>query len=185
MKQYRPHHVYIESMASHLAMTERILQRLNLPPQAITYFENYDREVRLPEVSWQTQLRGARQILVIAARPDVVLRKETFGDLYARPNTYHLRHGGNCVYHCEYCYLWANLRHTPELFVFADVDYMLTAISKELHLPGENGTILINAGEDSDALVIDDLTGLSRELVPFFGSSPSACLELRTKSTNV
>src|SRR5207244_10184129 len=43
----------------------------------------------------------------------------------------------------------------------------------------------IGTGELADSLALDPLTGLSRELVPFFAARPNALLELKTKTDAV
>jgi len=91
--------------------------------------------------------------------------------------------GMNCPMDCVYCILQAYL-NSPWLTVFVNVDDLLrelgTALAQEPHRFWRIGT-----GEFTDSMALDQLTGLSKTLVPFIGQQPRAVLELKTKSAAI
>lgn len=98
------------------------------------------------------------------------------------PHFYILAHGNGCVFQCAYCYLQLTFRGKVLQTVFTNTDDILREVDQ--FLTRENPSVL-NAGELSDALAVDDRTGLTKELVPRFASQDRHLLVLLTKSTNV
>jgi len=91
--------------------------------------------------------------------------------------------GANCPLSCTYCILQAYLDH-PAMVVHANVEEMLSELD-ELFFRFPSSFFRIGTGELTDSLVLDHLTGLSTILVPYFAAQKNACLELKTKTTNV
>jgi spore photoproduct lyase len=98
------------------------------------------------------------------------------------PHFYILAHGNGCVFNCAYCYLQLTFRGKVHQTIFTNTDDMLREV--EGFLAREEPAVL-NAGELSDALAVDDRTGLTKELVPRFASQNRHLLVLLTKSTKV
>lgn len=98
------------------------------------------------------------------------------------PHFYILAHGNGCVFRCAYCYLQLTFRGKVHQTIFTNTDDMLREVDQ--FLTREEPSVL-NAGELSDALAVDDRTGLTKELVPRFASQDRHLLVLLTKSTNV
>ncbi len=98
------------------------------------------------------------------------------------PHFYILAHGNGCVFQCAYCYLQLTFRGKVRQTVFTNTDDMLREVDQ--FLTREDPSVL-NAGELSDALAVDDRTGFTKELVPRFASQSRHLLLLLTKSTNV
>lgn len=98
------------------------------------------------------------------------------------PHFYILAHGNGCVFECAYCYLQLTFRGKVRQTIFTNADVMLREV--DAFLAREEPAVL-NAGELSDALAVDDRTGLTKELVPRFASQERHLLVLLTKSTKV
>lgn len=94
---------------------------------------------------------------------------------------YYLFHEMDCKYDCEYCYLQYYFQtKVPVIFVNRDrVLQEMEAILKAHPKP------YFHAGEVSDALAFDPLTGFSTEASALLEKYPGGTIEFRTKSTNV
>jgi spore photoproduct lyase len=91
-----------------------------------------------------------------------------------------LHFGTQCSLDCSYCILQAYLNQ-PNLRLFGNIDEMFSELSDVL---ADNPRRLhrIGTGEFTDSLLLDPFTELSRLLVPYFGGTPNAVLELKTKT---
>jgi spore photoproduct lyase len=98
------------------------------------------------------------------------------------PHFYILAHANGCVYNCAYCYLQLTFRGQVRQTVFTNRDAMFAEVRQFLARAEPSA---LNAGELSDALAVDHLTGLSRRLVPMFAAQDRHTLILLTKSANV
>ncbi|MFP4072211.1 MAG: radical SAM protein [Desulfovibrionales bacterium] len=87
--------------------------------------------------------------------------------------------GENCPLSCSYCILQAYFQDRV-LKVWANQDSLFkeleTAFSK---VPGKR--FRVGTGEFTDSLVLEPLTGFSRDLVAFLGGFENVCLELKSK----
>lgn len=95
--------------------------------------------------------------------------------------------GMNCPMDCVYCILQSYLNN-PWLSFFvntedlwAELDAALTAARRD----EPERLFRIGTGEFTDSLVLDNLTGFSKLLVPFMARHDNAILELKTKSANI
>lgn len=88
----------------------------------------------------------------------------------------------NCHFECVYCFLqeYTNL---PLMIVYANIDEMLHALQELLDTT--SSSIRIGTGEMADSLALDEITGFSQYLVPFFANQKKAFLELKTKSDSI
>lgn len=107
------------------------------------------------------------------------------------PSYYVLSHANGCPYRCDYCCLQLPLKniHTP--VAFENRMQMLAEVERFL---SRGRAQLLSAGESSDSLALDPLTGLASELVPLFARQDDGLLFpkerphkllLVTKSTNI
>src|SRR3989338_6781616 len=89
----------------------------------------------------------------------------------------------NCHFECMYCFLqeYTNL---PMMVVYANIKDMLTSVQEVLN-SASSQNIRIGTGEMADSLALDDMTGFSQHLVPFFADQKKAFLELKTKSAQI
>ncbi len=89
----------------------------------------------------------------------------------------------NCPLDCSYCILQAYMNQ-PNLRVFGNVEEKLQPVLNAIDLNPQK-TFRIGTGEFTDSLALDDITGLSRLLLPEFAKRKNAILELKTKTDRV
>ncbi len=89
----------------------------------------------------------------------------------------------NCHFECVYCFLqeYTNL---PLMVVYANIGEMLNSLRDTLNMTSLQN-IRIGTGEMADSLALDEITGFSQHLVPFFANQKKAFLELKTKSNRI
>jgi spore photoproduct lyase len=91
--------------------------------------------------------------------------------------------GSQCSLGCTYCILQAYFSN-PNLRLFANLDDMWGQLTE--HLRNSHRRVhRMGTGEFTDSLLLDPLTGLSQDLVPFFGDQRNGVLELKTKTAHV
>jgi spore photoproduct lyase len=89
----------------------------------------------------------------------------------------------NCPMDCTYCILQDYVGTTP-LTVHCNTGEMYSEL--EAKLAAADGRMMrIGTGELTDSLAVDELTGYSREMVPFFARFDNAMVELKTKTAFV
>ena len=121
-------------------------------------------------------------------REDILYLKRYLGRFLRHcPGTSHYRccgyqiiHiGENCPLRCSYCILQAYFQDRV-LKVWANQDDLWTELGRAFHAnPGRR--YRVGTGEFTDSLVLEALTGYSRDLVAFLGDFPQVCLELKSK----
>jgi spore photoproduct lyase len=91
--------------------------------------------------------------------------------------------GVQCFLGCTYCILQAYFPN-PNLRLFGNLEDMWQQL--EEHLQSSPRRVhRIGTGEFTDSLLLDPLTRMTEDLVPFFAAQPNAVLELKTKTTQV
>ncbi len=98
------------------------------------------------------------------------------------PHFYILAHANGCPYDCAYCYLQLTFRGNVGPVVFQNLDDLAREVRQFLELPEP---YVLSAGELSDGLALDDVSGLSRLIVPMFANQNRHKLLFLTKSDNV
>jgi spore photoproduct lyase len=122
------------------------------------------------------------------AREDILYLKRYKGRFLRHcPGTSHYRccgyqivHiGENCPLRCSYCILQAYFQDRV-LKVWANQQDLWDELARAFHAnPGRR--YRVGTGEFTDSLVLEALTGYSRDLVEFLGDYPQVCLELKSK----
>lgn len=92
-----------------------------------------------------------------------------------------LTFASNCPMDCRYCFLQEYLADAPALTAYVNPEDALREVGRLLDAHPERH-FRIGTGELADSLALDPLTGLSRDIVPFFAARSNALLELKTKS---
>ena len=91
-----------------------------------------------------------------------------------------LHTGSNCPIDCVYCILQAYL-NAPWVTSYANIEKLFKEVDDGLRDRNDE-FFRIGTGEFTDSLALDNITGLSKKLVPFFANKTNAVLELKTKS---
>jgi len=99
-------------------------------------------------------------------------RKSPFIEQFQHPlgrcaKFYKLTAYNNCNFWCEYCYLYLTFRTCPVSTHFVNYDRMFKDIEKFDRQCIPDTLRVLNLGELGDPLAVDDITGLSEQLVPF------------------
>lgn len=142
---------------------------------------------RLPHLEQET-LREGKALEPGLAREDILYLKRYRGRFLRHcPGTSHYRccgyqiiHiGENCPLRCSYCILQAYFQDRV-LKVWANQEDLWRELDQAFRAhPGRR--YRVGTGEFTDSLVLEALTGYSRDLVEFLGDYPQVCLELKSK----
>lgn len=142
---------------------------------------------RLPHLRQET-LQEGETLAAGLAREDILYLKRYRGRFLRHcPGTSHYRccgyqivHiGENCPLRCSYCILQAYFQDRV-LKVWANQDDLRLELDQAFHAsPGRR--YRVGTGEFTDSLVLEALTGYSRDLIEFLGNYPQVCLELKSK----
>jgi len=89
----------------------------------------------------------------------------------------------NCPMDCSYCILQVYLNN-PFVTVYPEFDKIFGEI-EEIMNEKSHHFFRFGTGELGDSLVLDQITGFSREAVPFFAGKHNGILELKTKAADV
>lgn len=173
MQSFVPQKILLEaSVASH-PLSRRVLQKF--PQVSVVEVESY------ADYKEPAPITSAKKILALvehrgqALKPFPKIKHAlNLGDYVFNPVS-------NCHLECTYCILQSYLQNNPVLTVFANLEKFFEEI-RQLCSSQPDRRWRLGTGELSDSLALDPLTGLSRELIPFFSSLPNAFLELKTKS---
>lgn len=142
---------------------------------------------RLPHLKAEILPEGAA-LSPGLAREDILYLKRYRGRFLRHcPGTSHYRccgyqiiHiGENCPLRCSYCILQAYF-HDRVLKVWANQDDLWSELDQAFNAhPALR--YRVGTGEFTDSLVLEALTGYSRDLIEFLGRYPQVCLELKSK----
>jgi len=101
------------------------------------------------------------------------------------PNYWHFSPYGFCPYDCKYCYLAGTpgVKFSPTVKVFLNFEQILSQIDKVARQLTEPTAFYL--GKLQDSLALDNLTGYSKIIVPFFARQKYARMTMLTKSDNV
>ena len=171
--------IFVEQSCLDNAYAQEIVQRAGLPWSAVT-----EEELVLPgQGEFAGELSAGKKILSLQ-RYKGKFFKPCPGTREYRCCGYHvLNTGMNCPIDCVYCILQAYLNN-PYLSFFVNTEDLFTELSEALQAQPRQ-CFRIGTGEFTDSLALDRVTGLSKQLVPFFAGQKNAVLELKTKSAMV
>jgi spore photoproduct lyase len=155
---------------------QRIAERSGLPVQWL---------------SVPPRINGDRGMDKLLEERNVLLlrdRKSPFIEQFQHPlgrcaKFYKLTAYNNCNFWCEYCYLYLTFRASPVSTHFVNYDKMFKDIEKFDRQSIPDALRVLNLGELGDPLAVDDVTGLSEQLIPFMPAhAPHSKLLFLTKS---
>jgi spore photoproduct lyase len=177
MIRYCPERVLVQADSWKDGITTEILSRLQGVPVA-TITSTAEAAHKGAECM---QNRGAAKRTLVLARFSGRFLKLCPGYGAEICCNYHvLNIASNCHFDCTYCVLQQYLDN-PFLMVFTNFDDLAREVSETLGAHAGR-FYRIGTGELADSLALDDITGFSRLLVPFFARHRNAVLELKTKS---
>jgi spore photoproduct lyase len=137
------------------------------------------------------KINGERGMDKLLEERNVLLlrdRKSPFIEQFQHPlgrcaKFYKLTAYNSCNFWCEYCYLYLTFRTCPVSTHFVNYKRMLKDIEKFDRQSIPDALRVLNLGELGDPLAVDDITGLSEQLIPFMPKhAPRTKLMFLTKS---
>jgi len=129
------------------------------------------------------RLQKNRPSLILAQKHNNFVLEAPQGYGIGSNHNYYFSHMMNCVYDCRYCFLQGMYRSANYvLFVnYEDFGEKIARQAKSL----TDQQVTFFSGYDCDSLALDPVSKFTDYILPLFRSLPNACLELRTKSTQV
>jgi len=171
--RWTPEHIWIERGAEASALAQRVRRRLPATPTVITD------DVRTADVD---RFGDGKRRLVLQPHRGGFLRHCPAGTAgLVCCNYMVVDFASNCPFDCSYCFLQEYLANNSAVKAFTNVDDGLAEIVTVLRAHPQR-QFRIGTGELADSLALDDVTGLTSDLVPFFAEQRNATLELKTKS---
>ena len=184
---FLPKRVFVAEAAAGDAMTERILSRL--PDAEVSYLkEGKDPLTQLgygpDELSDAERFSLGKQWLMLDRHKGSWMKACPGTSSHVCCNLWVVNPGEGCPLDCTYCYLQSYLKRNPTLKLYTNVGDMLDEIS-ERATSDTKRLFRVGTGELIDSLVWDELSDLSKDLVPFFGRSENLVLELKSKDDSI
>lgn len=169
---FTPSRIYVDNAVQNAPFTRRVLGAF--PQTPIQTIDSVD------ELKTTRSITPAKkELLITRHKGDPIKSCQGMGD-YVCCNYFTVSFVSNCHFECTYCILQDYLKDNPILTFYANVEEILQAIETRIQkspLPFRLGT-----GELSDSLALDNITELSKTLVPFAARQKNLILELKTKS---
>ncbi len=171
--------VYIERAIETHPRVRQILARFD--HAEIIVCDRYGEIFNPKAQNFRLQKQNPSLILAHKHEGHVLPAPEGYG-VGSREN-YYFSHMLNCIYDCRYCFLQGMYQsaHYVVFVNFEDMTDTITALSSELH----NQRPWFFSGYDCDSLAFEPVTGFMQHCLNVFERLPNACLEIRTKSTQV
>lgn len=181
MPSFQPTHIFIDAAVRDLPLTRRVLR--HFPDTPVTVIENPD-ILKLP----RPLTSAKKQLLITRYKGNPLKPCQGMGNggrnelrPYVCCNYLTVSFATNCPFECTYCILQDYLKNNPAMTLYANVEEILASIERRL-LENPERHFRIGTGELADSLALDDITGLTRDLVPFTARQKNMILELKTKS---
>lgn len=177
----RPAFLYVESAAKADPLARRIL---SLYPETAVYEVQDHRRLDVEDVplkGYDSLVKG--QVLVVARNPGSFVR--LFRPQSSKQDRhFFIAHANGCPFDCQYCFLQAYFPHGAPV-IFANRQDLLEELEHHLCEQERFGPATYHAGELSDALVLEPLSGFAQQALEVFRGHPGATLELRTKCAGI
>ena len=172
--------IYIEREVLTHPRTDQICARFPLASKTVC--ERYG-EVFNPK-GQNFRLQKRRPGLILAKKRDPFVLPVPDGYGVGADHNFYFSHMLNCIYDCRYCFLQGMYR-SAHYVLFVNYEDFAGAISQTANEVGDQSPAWFFSGYDGDSLAYEPVTGFVEFLLNTFQQVPSACLELRTKSTQV
>ena len=169
---FNPSEIYVESSAGDYPLTRRILEAF---PSTPIHTVDSVNEIKIPRLITPAK----RELFITRHKGDPIKSCQGMGD-YVCCNYFTVSFVSNCHFECTYCILQDYLKDNPIMTLYANVEEILEAIEARIKQSAE--LVRLGTGELSDSLALDDITQLSKTLVPFAARQKNLVLELKTKS---
>jgi len=174
-----PEKIFIEKSSFKYPLIRSILKKLDhVPFEVIENIQALETDL---EMSRDPVGKGKRYLLLTKQRGDFV-KPCPCTPHYLGCNYYIINLDLNCPLDCSYCILQHYLA-SPIVTVHVNTDKLWDQLDS--FLQQNRRPLRIGTGELGDSLVLDHITGRSRELIRYFRQKRSALFELKTKTVNI
>ena len=170
--------IYIENDIRDHPRTLEILQRFQDATQI--FCERYTEVFNRKAQNFRLQKKQPALILARKFKNHVLPVPENYG--LGAGHNYYFSHMLNCIYDCRYCFLQGMFR-SAHYVLFINYEDYIDAINEVVHR--HNGDICFFSGYDCDSLAMEPVTRFCEFFLPYFESTSTPILELRTKSTQI
>jgi spore photoproduct lyase len=182
-RRYQPAAILVDAEVLPLARTRYILERC--PGAEVRVIEAQSRLPKSPGAgqTFGAELTRGKRTLYLTRNQGLFYKPCPATREYRCCDYRVLNIGMNCPMECVYCILQAYLNN-PWLSFFVNNEDLWAELTAVLDRESDR-MHRIGTGEFTDSLVLDHLTGLSRDLVEFMAVRENAVLELKTKTANI
>ncbi len=174
--------LYIDASCLDYPLTRKIRDRLSGTLEE----EVVDPEAFLEEFrgSRPDPLKDGKRMLWLTRQKGEFIKSCPCTPRYLGCNYFIINLDLNCPMDCSYCILQLYLSN-PLLTVFVNTNDLWHQLDNFLDRRRGGLPTRIGTGELGDSLVLDSLTGRSRELVSYFRTHPDVLFEFKTKTTHI
>jgi spore photoproduct lyase len=172
--------IFVDTTIEKSKYTQAILERL---PHIPVEYVNNTRTLFDAINQAEDPISAGKQILVIERNKGAFLKKCPGTKEYICCGYQILNFSTQCNLECSYCILQAYFNN-PALRIFANLDDMFTELKEKID-SNEQRVWRIGTGEFTDSLSLEEITGFSEYVIPFFIERKNTLLELKTKTINV
>ena len=127
---------------------------------------------------------GKRRMVIMQRRAPFLMACPAGSSKFACCGYLVLTLASNCPMDCGYCFLQEYLADNPGFQVYANYTDAFDELERLRRNAPARG-FRVGTGELADSLAFDSLTGISRDLVGYFGSRDNLTLELKTKTDEI
>jgi len=172
-------HIYIEEAIHAHPRTRDICARFPRAQQVAC--EHYGAVFNPKAQNFRLQKR--RPALILASKHRKLALETPRGYGIGGEKNYYFSHMLNCLYDCRYCFLQGMYRSAHYVLF---VNYEDFCMEIDAILQSQQGSpVWFFSGYDCDSMALEPVSGFAAHFLPFFAARPNACLELRTKSTQI
>ncbi len=175
MQPFIPTEIFVEDSVKDLNTTKRIINKF--PHLPITLVNDAS-EIKFPTDHTQAK----KQLFINKLKGELLKSCQGKGDVCCLYHTIDLI--TNCHLECSYCILQDYLKNNPIITIHANIDEIFDEVRKAAAKEPDR-IFRIGAGELSDSLALDSLTGFSSDCIALANEVKNIVFEFKTKTTNI
>lgn len=171
--------LYIEDAVREHPRTQTILERF--PRARQIPCERYSQVFNPKAQNFRVQKQKPALILAEKFKNFVLPAPPGYG--IGAQHNYYFSHMLNCLYDCRYCFLQGMYR-SAHYVLFVNYEDFVTEIGNIIQRT-PNEIVHFFSGYDCDSLAMEPVSQFVNVFIPVFRELPNACIEFRTKSTQI